>query len=205
MTTLQSVKSVAAAPFAAAIFLMFPLLASSADTDIGRTRAQSCVACHGPGGNSTDPSIPSLAGQPEQALATALYQFREGNRKNAIMSPLAADLSNTEMNDLAAYFNSEKPADPTHQTQAENLVVGPTLAKQYNCTQCHGATLMGIQHIPRLAGQQHDYLLAQLRSFRAATRGDMDGTMTSAVSRLKDEEIVILADYISGLHPQPNM
>ena len=106
MTTLQSVKSVAAAQFAAAIFLMFPLLASSADTDIGRTRAQSCVACHGPGGNSTDPSIPSLAGQPEQALATALYQFREGNRKNAIMSPLAADLSNTEMNDLATFIRS---------------------------------------------------------------------------------------------------
>jgi cytochrome c553 len=187
---------------AAAVFLISPLFANAADTDTGRVRAQSCVACHGAGGNSTDPAIPSLAGQPEQALATALYQFREGNRKNAVMSPLAAELSNAEMNDLAAYFNSEKIAASTHQTHAENLVIGPTLAKQYNCTQCHGPALMGIQHIPRLAGQQHDYLLAQLRSFRAATRGDMDGTMTSAVSRLKDEEIVILSDYIAGLGTQ---
>ncbi len=202
MITFHALKSVAVAQCAAAAFLISPLLAHSADIETGRTRAQTCVACHGPGGNSTDPAIPSLAGQPEQALATALYQFREGNRKNAVMSPLAADLSNAEMNDLAAYFQSEKHAAPAHQTQAENLVLGPTLAKQYNCTQCHGPALMGIQHIPRLAGQQHDYLLSQLRSFRAATRGDMDGTMTSAVSRLKEEDIVILADYISGLGSQ---
>ncbi len=199
MITLHSVKSVAVAQLAAAAFLIFPLASNAADIEAGRARAQTCIACHGPGGNSIDPVIPSLAGQPEQAITTALYQFREGNRKNPVMSPLAADLSNADMNDLAAYFESEKRTAPTHQTQAENLVLGPTLAKQYNCTQCHGPAFMGIQHIPRLAGQQHDYLLAQLRSFRAATRADMDGTMTSAVSRLTDPEIVVLVDYISGL------
>lgn len=202
MTTLRSVKSVVVAQLAAAAFLIFPFLAQAADIEAGRARAQTCIACHGPGGNSVDPVIPSLAGQPEQALATALYQFREGNRKNPVMSPLTTDMSNTDMNNLAAYFESEKRAAPTHQTQAENLVLGPTLAKQYNCTQCHGPALMGIQHIPRLASQQHDYLLAQLRSFRAATRADMDGTMTSAVSRLTDPEIVVLVDYISGLGTQ---
>jgi cytochrome c553 len=199
MMNLYSVKSVVVASMATAAFLIIPQLAHAADLEAGRARAQTCIACHGPGGNSVDPAVPALAGQPEQALATALYQFREGNRKNAVMSPMAADLSNAEMNDLAAYFESEKRSAPTHQTKPENLVLGPALAKQYNCTQCHGPALMGIQHIPRIAGQQHDYLLAQLTGFRDMKRADMDGNMTSAASRLKDEEIIVLVDYISGL------
>ena len=68
--------------------------------------------------------------------------------------------------------------------------------------QCHGPALHGQQHIPRIAGQQYDYVLAQLRKFKAHTRADLDGNMTAATEPLKDKDIEILADYVAGLSAQ---
>ena len=163
---------------------------------------QLCAACHGPEGNSVIPANPSLAAQPEQMISTQLYQFREGNRKDPQMSPMAEKLTNKEMNELAAYFSKQKPAAPTHKTSPENAAAGPKLAQQFNCVQCHGPALHGQQHIPRIAGQQYDYVLAQLRKFKAHTRADLDGNMTAATEPLKDKDIEILADYVAGLSAQ---
>ena len=182
------------------LFLTSYKSAYSADIEVGRQKAQLCVACHGAGGNSENPEIPALAGQTAQALSTALYQFREGNRKNPAMSPFAQNLSNADMNNLAAYFASEKRVVLTHTSSAESQSLGPQLAKQYNCVQCHGPLLLGQQHIPRIAGQQHTYLLAQLKGFKAMTRADMDGNMSSAASVVKDGDLELLADYIAGLN-----
>jgi cytochrome c553 len=176
--------------------------ASAADAAAGKAKAQLCVACHGEGGNSANPQVPSLAGQPAQMIATQLYQFREGNRKNEQMSPIAANLSNAEMNDLAAYFASLEAAAPKHRTSAQNAELGPPLARRLNCTQCHGPALRGQQHIPRLAGQQADYLRAQLKLFKASRRADMDGNMTSAAQALSDKDIDVLVDYLAGLAAQ---
>ncbi|HET7765871.1 MAG TPA: c-type cytochrome, partial [Burkholderiales bacterium] len=70
------------------------------------------------------------------------------------------------------------------------------------CVQCHGPALRGQQHIPRIAGQQYEYLLTQLRKFKAKQRADLDGNMTAATEPLKDKDIDILADYVAGLSPQ---
>ena len=163
---------------------------------------QPCTACHGPQGNSLIPANPSLAGQPAQSISIQLYQFREGNRKDPQMTPMAANLSNKEMNELAEYFSKQKAAPPAHKTAPESAAAGPKLAQQFNCVQCHGPRLLGQQHIPRLAGQQHEYLLAQLRKFKAQTRSDMDGNMTSAAQALTDKDVEVLADYLAGLSPQ---
>jgi cytochrome c553 len=190
----------------AALFLCIAITFSlesasfAADIEAGKQKAQICMSCHGPAGNSEIAEIPALAGQTAQAITTSLYHFREGNRKNPVMSPFAANLSNADMNNLAAYFASEKRIPAPYTPLAESLAQGPELAKKYNCVQCHGAALLGQQHIPRVSGQQHAYLLAQLKGFKATTRYDMDGNMSSAASMLKDNEIEILADYISGLH-----
>lgn len=186
---------------AAALFL-FCAAVHAADLEAGRTKAQVCVACHGEGGNSTNPQIPSLAGQPAQMIATQLYQFREGNRKNDQMSPMAANLSNADMNDLAAYFSSVQRTAPRWRTTPENAAAGPELTKKLYCTQCHGPRLLGQQHIPGLAGQQSDYLRTQLKLFKAGKRADMDGNMTSAAQALNDDIIEVLVDYIAGLAPQ---
>ena len=170
-----------------------------ADIEAGRQKAQVCAACHGPEGNSANPVIPSLAGQPAQFVSMQLYQFREGNRKNAQMLPMAANLSNADMNDLAAFFAAQEPALPSHKTAPENAAAAPKLAQQFNCVQCHGPKLLGQQHIPRIAGQQYDYVRTQLRAFKAKTRADFDGNMSAAVEPLTDKDIEVLADYVSGL------
>ena len=190
-------NSGAAAIFAAALSFV-PACAALAAEGVPR-KAEACIVCHGAGGNSTDPAMPSLAGQPAQFVSIQLYLFREGNRKDPQMSPMASNLSNADMNELAAYFSRQKPAAPSHQTAPENAAAGRRLAEQHHCVQCHGPALLGLQHIPRLAGQQFTYLKTQLRRFKARTRADFDGSMTSAAQLLSDKDIEILADYLSGL------
>ncbi len=184
----------------AAAFSFFFLARAALAEEVPR-KAQACVACHGLGGNSTDPAMPSIAGQPAQFISTSLYMFREGIRKNLLMSPMASSLSNADMNELAAYFSRQKPAAPTHKTSRENAEVGARLAQQHHCVQCHGPALLGLQHIPGLAGQQFAYLKTQLRGFKAKTRPDWDGNMAAAVQALSERELDILADYLSGLSP----
>ena len=189
----------AVAMFAAALSF-FPHCAAPAAEELPQ-KAQACIVCHGPGGNSTDPAMPSLAGQPAQFISMQLFMFREGNRKDPQMSPVASSLSNADMNELAAYFSRQKPAAASHETASENAAAGRRLAEQHHCVQCHGPSLLGLQHIPRLAGQQFAYLRTQLRGFKAKTRADFDGNMTSAAELLSEKDIEILADYLSGLIP----
>jgi cytochrome c553 len=179
--------------------LLAVALPSRAGVEEGRTKAQVCAACHGADGNSAMPGIPSLASQPKQFIVTALFEFREGKRANPVMGPMAASLSNTDFNDLAAYFAS-LPAKASGAA-AGDAEAGKRLTVQNNCVACHSANLMGQQHIPRLAGQRAEYLRDQLTAFKATTRTDMDGTMTSAAQALSAQDIDVLANYLAGLTP----
>ena len=199
MSLKKSARQAAAAFCIAALPLLLPSSAAAADAEAGRQKAQVCAACHGPAGNSANPAIPTLAGQPQQFIVTQLFMFRDGKRKDAQMSPFAANLSNADLNDLAAYFSAQAHAAPSHTTAPEKVAAGRRIAEQQNCTACHGKNLMGLQHIPGLAGQQAEYLRTQLRGFKASTRFDMDGNMTSAAQSLSDADIDILADYLAGL------
>jgi cytochrome c553 len=190
-----------AAALTVAFFFFCPAVLA-ADAVEGEKKAAICAACHGDGGNSTNPAVPSLAGQPAQFIATSLFMFREGNRKDDQMTPMAKPLKNAEMNDVAAYFAAQKPAPPKHKSKPENVAAGPGLAKKFYCSQCHGPRLLGQQHIPRLAGQQYEYLKTQLRGFKAQKRADIDGNMTSAAQPLTEQDIEALVDYLAGLDPQ---
>ena len=170
-----------------------------AGAEEGKAKAQVCAACHGADGNSPTPVVPSIAGQPKQFIVTALYMFREGRRASALMAPFAEKLSNTDLNDLAAWYSAQKLAAPTKKAVPDNVALGKAITEKNNCVACHTATLVGQQHIPRLAGQHYDYLLDQLKQFKASTRGDFDGTMTSAAQALTPADIEVLAQYLSTL------
>jgi cytochrome c553 len=173
--------------------------ALAAGTDAQRQKAALCESCHGSEGRSTAPDTPSLAGQPKQFITTQLVMFREGNRKNAIMNPIAAPLSNAEISELGSYF-SVQPAEPAGKPLATDAMAAARgLAEKLGCVTCHGAELKGQQHIPRLAGQQADYLRTQLLGFKAGTRFDMDGNMTAAAQALTPADIETLASYLSAL------
>jgi cytochrome c553 len=173
--------------------------AQAADSSAGEAKAQVCMACHGPGGASTQATYPILAGQPAQAISIALFEFREGKRKNELMSPMAANLTNKDLNDLAAYFSAQKAPAPASAMTEELASKGRALTVQYACIACHGAKLQGQQQMPRLAGQHRDYLRAQLLAFRTGQRQDLDGTMTSAAQSMAAQDVDVMADYLAAL------
>ena len=184
---------------APAVVFAYLNTAHAHDAEAGRQEAkEACAGCHGPDGNSQLPTVPSLAGQLPRYLILALYQFRSGHRKSEQMTPSAAELSDEDLGNLAAYYAAQKPAPPARSTDEQKTAAARQLAEADHCTQCHGPDLTGQEHVPRLAGQHFEYLEQQLRGFRAATRGDIDGNMTSAAEPLSDSDIDLLAEYISG-------
>ncbi len=88
------------------IGLAFPMLAYSGDIDTGREKAQACTACHGANGVSISDTIPNLAGQRIGYIAKQLKAFREGARKNPLMNAMAGQLTDTDIDNVAAFFNS---------------------------------------------------------------------------------------------------
>jgi cytochrome c553 len=186
--------------FAALLAMVSGCPALAYDAGAGQAKAEAlCAACHGKDGRSQQAAVPSLAGQHNDYIVLALYQFRAGHRPSALMAPIAATLTDTDLGNLAAYYSALKPWGPERSPGASAGADGPALTQQLHCVQCHGPGLAGQDSVPRIAGQKIDYLTAQLRAFRAGNRGDIDGNMTSAASQLTDGEIDTLADYVSGL------
>ena len=81
----------------------------AADAAAGKAKAAVCAACHGSNGISVIPDYPNLAGQKEKYLQISIKAYRDGERKNPIMSPMASGLSDTDIANLAAYYASLPP------------------------------------------------------------------------------------------------
>jgi len=81
---------------------------ASGDAAAGQEKAATCEACHGKAGHSVDPSYPDLAGQYKTYLIKALTDYRSGRRTNPIMAGFASQLSNRDIEDLAAWYASLK-------------------------------------------------------------------------------------------------
>ena len=177
--------------------------ASAADLLAGQQKAESCGRCHGLDGNATIPGIPSLAGQPAFFTHWQLIKFRDGRRKDPEMAPFAANLSDADMADLAAYYAAQRPLPRPATIDRAKAAVGRELTDRYHCASCHRPDLTGQQQVPRLAGQDFTYLLKLLRGFKAQTAADLDGTMTMAAQPLSEADIENLVHYIAGLTPAP--
>ncbi len=78
------------------------------DAAAGKAKSAVCAACHGADGNSPTSAFPKLAGQNDDYLAHSLKAYRDKSRTNAIMNGQAANLSDQDIADLAAYFASQK-------------------------------------------------------------------------------------------------
>ncbi|WP_375462425.1 c-type cytochrome [uncultured Methylobacterium sp.] len=88
----------------ALILALAPMAVQAGDAAAGRKRAAACQACHGLDGLSKLPEAPNLAGQVEVFLVKALGEYREGTRKNEVMSVVAKELSDADIANLAAYY-----------------------------------------------------------------------------------------------------
>jgi cytochrome c553 len=176
--------------------------AAAADVEAGRQKAEPCAACHGRDGNATIPGTPSLAGQPAFFTHWQLIKYRDGRRKDPQMSPAAQNLSDADMADLAAYYETQQVRQRPSKTDPAKVAAGRQLANLHHCTSCHKPGLVGQQQVPRLVGQDFDYLLRLLRSFKAKTASDLDGMMTMSAQPLQEEDILNLVHFIASLRTE---
>ena len=89
----------------AAFCLQAPMV-TAGDAAAGKSKSATCAACHGANGISTNDMWPNLAGQKEGYLVAQMKAFRDGERKNPMMAPMMAPLSDADIADLAAYYSS---------------------------------------------------------------------------------------------------
>jgi len=199
--------------FVAATVVAFISVNSAVAADFGDSAKaqpianQICAACHGADGNSPLPMNPSLAGQHPEYLFKQLNEFNSGSRNNAVMMGMVAGLSAEDMRNLAAYYAAQKPGETVAKdkelvAQGRKLFRGGNVANGVAaCAGCHSPNGAGIpSQYPRLAGQHPEYVVAQLKAFRAGERAnDANNMMRTVATRLTDKEIAAVAEYLSGL------
>jgi cytochrome c553 len=164
----------------------------------GATLAQRCAICHGPQGVS-DANSPNLAGQYAAVTYKELNDFKSGARVSVVMSPFAANMSNQDMLDVAAYY-SYLPRVPSDQLNTglpvpAIVVTGAPMRNIPPCGACHG----GIDNktgSPWLGGQSAVYIKAQLKAFASdKRRNDISEQMRNVARQMTDEEIDEVARY----------
>lgn len=173
--------------------------AAAADASLGAEMAAACAACHGDNGNSKTENIPSLAGHPAPYLSIQLILFREQQRQNEIMTPLAKALSDEDIENLAAYYAGQKRVAMDLAADADRASRGKVTANAHRCGSCHLPDYSGREQIPRLGAQREDYLTKTMRDYKTGVRSGLDGMMTSVLYAVSDEQLTELSAYLAQL------
>lgn len=176
-----------------ALCALFAGAAQAADVGAGKAKSAACQSCHGPVGVSSGPLWPSLAGLNAGYIEGQLVKFRSGMRDDPVMRPIAEELGDADMQNLAAYFSS---------LQGKSAGGDPALAKLGKdkagmCLGCHGNNAQGVGMAPKLAGQQPKYLAKQLTDFKKGARKAPQ--MNAMAQSLSDDDIKALAAYLASL------
>ena len=175
------------------------LLPAMAFAQAAPPKAALCVACHGANGNATIATNPILAGQTSRYLYLQMRDFQEDRRSDPQMTPIAKQLSRDEARELADYLAAQKPAPQNFKVDPAKAKLGKAKADETLCTMCHLGGFAGQNEIPRVAGQNYDYVVKQLRDFKDKKRTNDAGNMTSVSRTLSDTDIENLGNYLAGL------
>jgi cytochrome c553 len=182
------------------LWLLAPASAPGQDLARGEQIAQACAGCHGPNGNSSDPLYPILAGQTTRYSYLQLKDYKEGRRQDPDMTAVAANMSREDMLAVAAYYSEQKPVPTGFKPDEARVARGKDLANATLCTMCHQGHYQGQNEVPRVAGQHFEYVKKQLLDFKARTRTNDAGTMTSVAGTLSDEDVVNIAQHLAALY-----
>jgi cytochrome c553 len=190
-------------PTASKVVLTSRTMARPSQQSIGRgaTLAQRCAICHGPTGISRADS-PNLAGQYAAVIYKQLADFRSGARVNAVMTPFAANLTDEEIADLAAYY-AYLPRLPAYHPEPPRapgtiVVYGAPSRGIAPCGACHGS-LDNKTGSPWLEGQSAVYLKTQLEAFASGQRrNDISAQMRNVARAMTPQEIEEAAAYYAS-------
>lgn len=181
------------------LLMLAPSLSLAQDANRGKEISATCAACHGVDGNSTIPQNPILAGQTARYIYLQLRDFKEGRRKDPLMSPMAANLSRQDMFDLAAYYAAQKPNGQGSKGDTSLVAKGKRISDDALCPMCHLGGFSGQNEVPRVAGQHYEYALKQLLDFKNKRRTNDAGNMTAVVRTISDEDLAAVAAYAASL------
>lgn len=169
-----------------------------------------CFMCHTEHGE--DPAldfVPRLAAQNEAYIEGQLKAFRDGSRAGPAatiyMFPVTQSLSEQEIKEAAAWFASQPPPAPfpSDSLAAKGRAIytdGVLSAQVPACSSCHGEKGAGGGIFPRIAGQNPQYLLSQLRFFRSGVRSDQGADIMKPIAQhLTDDQMEEVAHYIGAL------
>ena len=165
------------------------------DAATGKALAAACAGCHGPAGVSPSPAFPSLAGQDARYLADALKEYKDGSRDNPIMKGFAAAFNEKIFNDIASYYASLAPAQPTG-VPATSLNHDPTLNRNNLLASLDDKTIEDIASY--FAG------LAPARSKPSGTAGGREPVVirNGLVAGLDPSTVRNVASYYASLAPE---
>ena len=166
--------------------------APKGDPKAGEPLSAVCSGCHGVQGVSADSATPSLAGQDEGYLGDAIRAYRT-SRKREKMRAYITGLTDRDIGNIAAFYAVQKSRAPEK---------GQTLVQEYTerCNKCHGPGVDPAMPIPRIQGQDKDYLVMALREYRDDRREST--TMHRMSLPYGDSIIESIAAYYAGQPPK---
>ena len=177
------------------------------DVKAGAGKVAMCIGCHGiPGYQASFPEVhkvPKMAGQSAGYIASALEAYRKGDRNHPSMRGIAQSLTDQDIADVAAYYEAQNPASMEAQPHEPPADVAALIEKGA-CFSCHGQNFGKPidASYPKVAGQYADYLLVALKSYKTTNNryvGRSNGIMAPIAQQFSNQELKLLANYISGL------
>ena len=180
------------------------------DAKAGEKKIAMCIGCHGiQGYQASFPEIykvPKISGQGAKYIVSALSAYKKGDRKHPTMRGVADNLSDQDMADLAAYYESHGKVDGAMvQVKAvDGSAKAAELVKKGACVSCHGDNFSKPidPSYPKIAGQYGDYLFVALKSYKTDNNpkvGRANGIMGGVVKQFSNAELKELAGYVSAL------
>jgi cytochrome c553 len=163
----------------------------------GKAAASGCAGCHGETGISSTPGMPSLVGMDPKYLVAAVKAYKSGQRKHDMMKTLVSAVTDAELENIALYYALQKPGkaktpSPGDQGAGKNAAVA--------CAGCHGEGGVSSGTAPSLAGQDAQYFIAALKSYKDGTR--KDDALKAPAASVDDSTMKNMAAYYANQAPQ---
>jgi cytochrome c553 len=178
------------------------------DAQAGEKKNAMCIGCHGiPGYQASFPQVyrvPMISGQNGKYIASALDAYRKGDRKHPSMRGIAGSLTDQDIADLAAYYETHGQTGTSTVPAAAAEIPAALKDKMAACTACHGVNFNNTTDPanPRLAGQHADYLTVALKSYQAEGSnvvGRSNATMVGMAKPLSDTDVKQIAKFLASL------
>jgi len=171
--------------------------AKSDPMSAGKAAAAGCAGCHGETGISSLPGMPNLVGLDPKYLVAAVKAYKSGQRKHDMMKTLVSAISDADLDNMALFYALQKPAkaktpSPGNQAAGKSAAVA--------CAGCHGEGGVSTGTAPSLAGQDAQYFIAAMKSYKDGSRSD--DAMKAPAASVDDATVKNMAAYYANQAPQ---